>query len=378
VAPALVLAGLLLLIPAGIVLWIATTPRNRPEPVTVATPDPPAAQPPSRVTREPVEAAPTIAKPLPPEPPPAVVKPPPAPTEVKPELPAPTVARPPEPPPPVVAKPVPAALAKGPFKEGDTFLQELVVTQKSRFGVQGITVTSLLQYRVVSRFTVQKVEADGSLAVGQKVEAAELLQADDLTKGLLAEPVARLPGASFTLQLGPRGEVTQLAGAAAAVQVGAAKVPGGIGLQTASLLDADGWKEVAQMTFFRPEQPARAGRWSRPMTHAWGPLGGWAGQVHYAYPGPESGPVAKVAYALELAYQPPKGPAAGLPFQVTAAHFQPPQAGGTISFDVSRGKPVAAEERFVVRGVITVNLLGQNTPAEVEEDQLFQMRVVEK
>jgi hypothetical protein len=297
----------------------------------------------------------------------------------------PTVAKPLDKGPPTVAKPVvpekpavPAVKVARPFKEGDTFLQELVVTQKSRFVVSGIQAATMLKYRIVSRYTVEKVQDDGAMTVQQKIEAAELMLADDLTQGLLADRVTRMPGMAFTLELTARGEVTKFTGAGATIQ--AAKLPGGLGVQMASLLDADGWKEMAQATFYHPEQLAKAGVWTRPTTHNWGPLGGWAGKISYAYPGPAKDPQVKVPYTQKIVFQPRKGPGApgALPFQIAGSNFQPPQAGGTLLFDTERGKVVAAEERFHVRGAVALILLGQNTPADIEEEQVFQMRLGEK
>ena len=193
-----------------------------------------------------------------------------------------------------------------PFKKGDTFLQELVITQKSRFVVSGISAATMLTYRIASRYTVQKVHEDGAMTVEQKIEAAELILADDLTQGLLADRVTRMPGTAFTLESTARGEVTKFTGAAATIQ--AAKLPGGLGVQMASLLDADGWKEMAQATFYQPEQLAKAGVWTRPTTHNWGPLGDWAGKVSYAYPGPAKGPQVKIPYTQKIAFQSRKGP----------------------------------------------------------------------
>ena len=281
---------------------------------------------------------------------------------------------------PVVAvKPVPAE-GRRPFAAGDTFLQDLLVTQKSRFAVQGIPVATLLQYRIASRYMVQKVHEDGSMTVQQKIEAATLLQADDVTQGLLAGPVTQMPGTTFQLEISPRGEVTKFGGAGGAMQFGAAKLPGGLGVQMASLLDADGWKEMAQATFFQPEVLDKPGKWNRPMTHNWGPLGGWAGQVAYAYPGPDKGPEVKVGYTLKVAYVQPKGGGApgALPLQIKGANFLPPQAAGQILFHTERSRTAAAEERFYVRGTLVIMLLGQNTPCEIEEEQVFKLRIVEK
>jgi hypothetical protein len=337
----------------------------------------------------PEENPPLPSAPAPPDAPPAPNEPP-APTKLQPTVPVPPPADPPiakplDKQPPAVVKPlaqdkpvVPAVEVVRPFKAGDSFLQDLVVTQKSRFVVAGIPAATLLKYRIVSRYTVHKVHDDGAMTVQQKIEGAELILADDITQGLLADRVARLPGATFTLEVSARGEPTKFTGAVGAIQ--AAKLPGGLGVQMAALLDADGWKEMAQATFYQPEPLAKAGLWTRSVTHNWGPLGSWAGKVSYAYPGPAKGPQVKVPYTLKIAYQPRKGPgpAGALPFQIAGSNFQPPQAGGTLLFDTERRKVIAADERFHVRGAIALALLGQNTATEVEEEQIFQMRIAEK
>jgi hypothetical protein len=46
-------------------------------------------------------------------------------------------------------------------------------------------------------------------------------------------------------------------------------------------------------------------------------------------------------------------------------------------FNPARGRVHAAEERFRVRGVLNLQLLGQNTPFEIDEEQLFQIRILD-
>jgi hypothetical protein len=111
------------------------------------------------------------------------------------------------------------------------------------------------------------------------------------------------------------------------------------------------------------------------MTHQWGPLGAWAGQIHYAYVGSEAG-AQKIAYAMQLAHKAaPGGLVMGMP--VGGVTFQAPEAGGVLYFDLNRGRVAAAEERFRVRGVLNLQLLGQNTPVEIDEEQQFQIRIAD-
>ena len=67
-----------------------------------------------------------------------------------------------------------------------------------------------------------------------------------------------------------------------------------------------------------------------------------------------------------------------MPFQIAKAAFQAQEAGGAIYFDADQGKVTAAEERFRVRGVLNIVLLGQNTPVELEEEQTFRIRMLDR
>jgi hypothetical protein len=263
------------------------------------------------------------------------------------------------------------------LKEGEEFFQELMVAQKPSFKVQGIPIAMVLQYQIISRFKVLKAGADGSLIVEQKIVGAKLMLADDLTRPTVAGAIARLPGTTYTLHLSARMDVTKFEGKVAGPNIGNMKFAGGMGVQMTSLIDRDGWKELAQSTFFQMGEPLKVGtRWAKPMTHNWGSLGSWRGKINYLYMGQQKD-LHKVGYGLQLAYQAPRGGSVSL-LKVNGANFQPQQAEGMLLFDAARGKVVAAEERFRVRGIVNASLLGSNTPIEIFEDQHFQIRIHDK
>ncbi len=265
------------------------------------------------------------------------------------------------------------ALLEWKLKEGDRFFQQLRVVQKPAYNIQGIPFTTLVEYVVVSSFKVEKAGPKG-LEIQQKVEGARLLQADSLTQTLLAPAVLKLPGTTFTIHLDDKMDVKKFETAGLP---GAALAQGAMGLQLASLLDQDGWKEMARTTFFQPNRPLKAGaKWSQPMTHNWGPLGSWNGKIHYAYAGGK-GPLHQFAYGLELSYQAPKGEGGLGMMRFANAAFQARQAGGAIVFDADKGKVIEARERFLVRGRLSLLLLGQNTPVAIEEDQVFHVRILD-
>jgi hypothetical protein len=157
-------------------------------------------------------------------------------------------------------------------------------------------------------------------------------------------------------------------------------IQGGTGLGPTfllwSFLDRDGWKELAQATLFLPEEPSGSrAKWSRKLTHAWGPLGSWSGRTVYGYTG-KQGNQDRIGYVLDMAYRPPAGAAAGaLPFMVVRAAFQPQAAGGAILYDRRKARVAAAEEAFHVKGALVIDVLGLATAIEMDEAQNFRLRV---
>jgi hypothetical protein len=220
---------------------------------------------------------------------------------------------------------------------------------------------------------MEQRKADGVLVVTQRVEDARLVQADNLTQGALGDAVAKLPGTTFKMELNDRMEVTSFEGENPPPRIVAGKQ--GAGFLMVSLMDEDGWKELAQITFFQPEGPIRKGdQWSRPMSHSWGPLGEWKGRIAFQYGGQRQ-QLHAMPYVLQLRHHPAAGKDAAFPLPLGDPAFVIRQAGGVIHFDAQQGRVAAAEELFHVTGKFDIALLGQNTTLELEERQEFAIRV---
>jgi hypothetical protein len=276
---------------------------------------------------------------------------------------------------PVVPKPaLPAVPAPLPAPKNRRWEQEIIVTQKPSYRVQGSVVRSLLQYRIVS--DLEFIEKQGEAAtIEQTAKDAKILQADDLTRGLLGESVKQWPGKKFTWRIDENGFATKVAGDGAKIQAAAQNFLGGASLQLASLLDDDGWRELTQIAAMKlPANLQRGQTWSRPLTHQWGPLGSWRGQVNYRCDETLNG-VRKISYAMQMVYQPPLGAANGFGFRVAGANFRTPLAAGFIYYDVAKARVAAAEETFRVAGAMQMTVLNLQTPVEIEEEQTFRMTI---
>jgi hypothetical protein len=267
------------------------------------------------------------------------------------------------------------------FKVGDRFYQDLLVARTSTHQVLGLNTQHNAQYRIVSAFEVLKVAPDGALVVKQKVEGVYLFKADGLLQGHMQALAQQTRGATFTITVNARGEVMQVDGAPDAVAMQAGKLGGGADFfAVQSLLDRDGWKELAQLTFFKPRGPARKGQeWTRPTEHGWGQLGAWVGQVRYAFAGARGGQD-HYAYRLEMKHVPPKAGAPGLAGQLGKSDFRLQAGGGQIVYDPVRGRVTAADEQFHVRGSIGLSVGGGGALSriEMEEAQRFQLRILDR
>jgi hypothetical protein len=281
----------------------------------------------------------------------------------------------------LVVKPTPEPVEKATarFKVGDKFFQEVVITRRSAYRILGVDLGQNVQYGFVSSFTADKVERDGSCVLTQKVETARFGEGDADLQATLADSLRKTEGAKFELTVSSSGEILRFKGAQDPVKVFAGKNPlGGQTFLLWSFLDDDAWKELAQITFLQPDKPLKKGAtWTRPLSHAWGPLGGWTGKTAYAAAGKQAG-LERIDYAHQMTYEPPRGAGRDLPFQVQKAEFKPQTAGGAILFDAARSRVAAAEETFHVRGVVVVSVAGTEATVEMDEAQLFRLRVVDR
>ena len=183
----------------------------------------------------------------------------------------------------------------------------------------------------------------------------------------------------LTFKVNRVGDVTNLvAGPKDGRKAVAVEPKGGKGFLVTSVMDADGWKEMAELSFLvPPDQTGGNAPWTRQRTHDYGALGSWYGETRYQRAGTKNG-LLQVDFVHHLAYAPPKKDAGDLPFAIKDAVFKPETAGGVIQFDTQAGRIRTAQERFVVKGTIGTELLGEASTLELEETQAITIRIFDQ
>lgn len=267
---------------------------------------------------------------------------------------------------------------KWPWKTGDEVFQLIEVSKRPRFKVQGLPFESKIRYKLLSRLTMRVSPFDNSLTIKQKVETTKLEEADELSKVVLTKMLKELTGTTITIRIDSKGEIARIEGVP---EPGAAEIGNGLdvrGMMLSSLIDRDGWKELAKATLFTPPRNlTKNASWDEPVSHSWGPLGSWQGRSTYKSEGEREG-LKAIGYVLTLRYRPPDRQDNTLPFKITDPTFSTKTARGTLKFDPVKGRLSSLEETFHVEGQMMIQIAGQNLPLVLEEEQQFQLRLFDK
>lgn len=260
-----------------------------------------------------------------------------------------------------------------------TLYQRIDVERAPRMSILGAVTQQQLKYAIVSRLDIKPPDDEGKFIVDQTISETQLFLADDLSKAMFVDSLAKLKGWQFTFRFNAAREVIEFSSKPPdGKKAEAVKVKGGEGFLVTSVIDDDGWKELAQLTFFAPpEQMKPSKSWSRQMTHNFEPLGGWYGQTTFKPYGREKNQ-SRFVFTHELMFQPPDKPSEGLPFTIEKASLVPQQAGGNIVYDDQAKRIVAAEEQFIVRGEIQASIAGTAVPLEIGETQHLMVRLADE
>jgi len=283
----------------------------------------------------------------------------------------------------VVAFPAPADDAavklEWKFKKGDKFFLKTDSTVKQTMRTPSLNKELKLETEQTTVFsvTVQDVAADKSVVLEYKIEA---LTAKSSVGGGTAAADERLQqqlgGTTFTVTLGPRGEVTKFEGYDALVKKIAGDDKNADKLVRAVLSEAELKARATDALGFLPDAPVKIdAKWERTSTLPFGPLGSFDLVRKYTYLGPAKAPSGKaqekIEFQAEAKYSPPpkaektEGTPA-LPFQVAKGDLKAENFKGAIFFDAAAGRLGSSEWTLNLKGPVTFT--GQGQGAEITQE----------
>lgn len=259
--------------------------------------------------------------------------------------------------------------------------QELIVDRNPTFSMAGLKeFKQEFKFRAVSEILVKPAGKDGFRKVIQKIVDAKLLSADSISKKSLEESVKKLPGKIFTYTLDRRQKLFDFKGEVDKPKTLDIKdltsISGftGEGMMMSSVMDLDGWREMAQLTFLLPEDKKK--KWTDQMGHDWGDLGKWNGETRFEKKSKANG-LQRIDYAHYMTYVPNFGKSK-LPFKIDSMKFSSSEAGGRLFFDEKNKRIQSLTERFNVTGELSTSLLGSSIKMTMSETQTFKLSLHEQ
>jgi hypothetical protein len=260
----------------------------------------------------------------------------------------------------------------------ETFYQRVDIQRYPRFAVGSMNVRQEIHYQIDSSFELFPPDEQGEREAVQTILETTLVKADPLSRAVFTQSLAELTGRKYVYQLNKFSEVVSMTGHRDNTKTVKVQQPDSKGVLVSSVIDEDGWKELAQLTLFQPPPDARRSRsFVRKTTHDWGSLGSWYGKTNFA--GRKFGRDARrFSYQHQLEYIAPNNAAKAnnnLPFQIDNARFRTQQARGEIHYHEKQQRVTNVREVFHALGTVGTTMLGVPATVNVEEKQMFTITV---
>jgi hypothetical protein len=262
------------------------------------------------------------------------------------------------------------------FTEGEKFYLEEVTDQKMTMGVMGQEFKINSKTTKVTSYTVKRV-AGAVTTMEMKIESVEAKTDNAQFGGGMDKMQEKFQGATFTFTL-QNGKVSKLEGFDEFVK----KLVGdddGVGKIAKMFLTEDTIKSDVEGLFDTlPNRAVNKGdKWTRDQSVSMGPMGTLKNANDYVYKSTEpDGEL--VTFKGKVSWVAPKGGADGGLFKITKANFKSDDARGTLLFDASKGRLVRGTRAMIVRGTMTLDIMGNEIDMDMTQDTSVTQRVLAK
>lgn len=273
------------------------------------------------------------------------------------------------------------------FKEGDKFYLETVNSFKQSMKTLGKELRQDLDLTFVFSVAVDKVNADKSAVLVEKVESVEVKNTGGPTGGIAAEDKfnQQVKGATFRVTVTPRGEVTKFEGYDDLVK----RIAGddAVTRKTVQAVLSEDYLRHAAADVFGPLPAAPVknnDKWGgdKKVEVPLGPLGTFTTARTYTYEGKDtvgSQSIDKITFKGTASYSPPKSGEAGpFPFQLTKGDLKIDELHGTISFDDAAGRLVQSDTTMHLKGSMTAVVSGNTLDSELQQERTIKTRLLDK
>jgi len=266
------------------------------------------------------------------------------------------------------------------FNQGDVFYVETASRCRQTMTALERAFKQDVEQTTVLRFTVKEKTQD-QVVLEERIESMKVRDAarsgtvDDRT-------IQQMQGASFTVTLGPKGDVVKFAGYEPLL-----KGLAGDDLKIRNTIQAamteDALKKSAREAFaFLPDKPVNPGAtWERTSEDALGPLGAMSRTATYTYVGTETvdgRPLDKITWTAHVTYAPPMNKNPPGSFLVKSGKLEVDDSKGTLYFDAAAGRLARSAMTMTVKGDLGLDASGTAFASKFRQELTTKTRVLDK
>lgn len=265
------------------------------------------------------------------------------------------------------------------LNQGDTFQLETVskltqvVTARQQEFKQDAVHTSLVKY------TVSAVEPNGVIVLDQQIESMKATNPDGSASPGNNAIFNQLQGAIVKARLTPGLKVEQLEGYDELVKRLAGDDPSMRRVVQALLSEEQLKNAIGYSMGFVPQKAVQPGAtWKSEMNVALGPLGTVRINQAFKFEGMETVEgvsLAKISYQPAVDYVPPKAEAGNPDLSILRGKIELRSGSGVIYFDATKGRLHHSDLKFTLRGEMTAQVQGIETPVTFEQTQSIAVRM---
>jgi hypothetical protein len=267
------------------------------------------------------------------------------------------------------------------LNEGDKFYVEDVSTLKQKIEIMGKVIDQTIKTTMITSYTVKKKTDEGTL-IEQKFEDVVVKQQGGLGVDI-GQYLEKLKGGVFKLTVGKGGKLTKFEGYddfIKKITMGAGEGAEDAGKYIRLVISEDVMRNAFEEVYgFVPPEPVKKGdSWKRNSTLPLGPLGSFKIDKTYTLEGKEDAN-AKIGLKANMSYVLPKGGAGlGALFKVARGNLKGEGARGNLYFDVEKGRLSRYAMSMIIRGTLTLDVMGNNIDMEITMDQSTNSRVLNR
>jgi uncharacterized protein DUF6263 len=265
------------------------------------------------------------------------------------------------------------------FEEGETLYIENIETQKMslEYMDKDNKVTKNKQETVTTTISSLKVQKNTALGTILDLTIESLktkVNGKEAAKD--AKRAEKIKGSVFTITLNPAGKITKLLGYEDYIKKLADGDEAEEKVARAAFPEEALKKSLEDSFNFLPGRPVKKGEtWKQDAVVPMGLFGSFKVVKTFTYQGQEEGGDT-IGFASAMTYMPPSGE--GAVVKVIKGSLKAEEGKGSFLFNTAKGRLIKGGNRLIIKGAMTVEIMGMQQNMELSVDLATSIRILDK